>query len=361
MKIGSQFIVVAALAAAGVAVWQYGGALWGGAEPDGARAARAPTENEVAVEVAAAEIGEVIATVQAVGTARANESVVITPEVQGVIKVIAFDEEQTVAQGAVLVELDPGRLAAEIDEMRAESELARRLYERADKLVESGNVPKSRIDELRAEVQASEARERADESALQDYVIRAPFSGRLGLRRVSLGALVSPGTEITTLDDTSRMKVDFEVPESALGSLRPGLAVTARSIAYPGRVFEGLVETIDSRVDPETRSVTVRTRVPNTDDVLKPGMFLSVTLVISRRDDAVLVPEEAIVSGASERFVYAVIDGMAVRTVVETGDSVAGRIEILSGLAPGIEVIVGGVQKVSDGTRVVVADRGGGG
>jgi membrane fusion protein (multidrug efflux system) len=133
--------------------------------------------------------------------------------------------------------------------------------------------------------------------------------------------------------------------------------VTAHSIAYPEHLFEGLVETIDSRVDPETRSVTVRTRVPNPDDLLKPGMFLSATLVVSRRDDAVLVPEEAIVSGPQERFVFAVIDGMAVRTTVETGDSVGGRIEIVSGLAPGIEVIVGGVQKVGDGTRVVIAGR----
>ncbi len=224
MKIGTQLVVVAALAAAGVAAWQYGDVVWGGGETDGARAARAPSQNKVAVEVAAAESGEMVATVQTVGTARANESVIITPEVQGVIKTIAFAEGQTVAQGAVLVELDPGRLAAEIDEMRAENELARRLYERAERLVESGNVPKSRIDELRAEVLASEARVRADESALEDYVIRAPFSGRLGLRRVSLGAFVSPGTEITTLDDTSRMKVDFEVSRRArLGRFGPAL------------------------------------------------------------------------------------------------------------------------------------------
>ena len=153
------------------------------------------------------------------------------------------------------------------------------------------------------------------------------------------------------------MKVDFEVPESALGVVRVGLAVTARSIAYPGRVFTGRVETIDSRVHPETRSVTVRTTVPNPDDLLKPGMFLSATLVVSRRDDAVLVPEESIVTGSQGQFVYAVIDGMAVRTGVETGDTVEGRIEIVSGLAPGIEVIIGGVQKVSDGTRVVIANR----
>ena len=358
MKVATQLIVVAVLAAAGGTAWQYQDALWGEGEADGAQAARPPAVPEVAVEVAVAESGEVVATVQAIGTARANESVVITPEAQGFVKRIAFTEGQTVSQGEVLVELDPGRLAAEIDEMRAEHELARRLYERAAKLLDSGNVPQARLDELHAEVRASEARVRADERALEDYVIRAPFSGRLGLRRVSQGAFVSPGTEITTLDDTSRMKVDFEIPESALAALRPGLVVTARSIAYPGRVFEGRVETIDSRVDPETRSVTVRTSVPNPNDLLKPGMFLSATLVISRREGAVLVPEEAIVAGGRDHFVFAVIDGMAVRTEVETGDSVAGRIEIVSGLAPGIEVIIGGVQKVRDGTRVTIVNRG---
>ena len=358
MKVASQLIVVVVLAAAGGAAWQYRDALWGEGQADGAHAARPPAVREVAVEVAVAGTGEVMVTVQAIGTARANESVVITPEVQGVVERIAFTEGQTVLRGEVLIELDPGRLAAEIDEMRAEHELARRLYERAAKLLESGNLPQSRLDELYAEVRASEARVRADERALENYVIRAPFSGRLGLRRVSLGALVSPGTEITTLDDTSRMKVDFEIPESALAALKPGLVVTARSVAYPGRVFEGRVETIDSRVDPETRSVTVRTRVPNPDGLLKPGMFLSATLVVSRREGAVLVPEEAIVTGNGEHFVFAVIDGMAVRTVVETGDSVTGRTEIVAGLAPGIEVIIGGVQKVRDGTSVTIVNRG---
>ena len=172
--------------------------------------------------------------------------------------------------------------------------------------------------------------------------------------------LIQPGDDITTLDDTTRIKVDFRVPETALAALKSGQTVEARSVAFPDRRFEGRVETLDSRVDPATRSIEVRTLLPNEDGFLKPGMFLTATLVVSRRPDAVLIPEEAIISRSDGQHVFAVIEGVAVLTPVTLGVYRGGKVEVVTGLAPGVEVITGGVQKVRDGVSVEVIRLGDG-
>ena len=355
MRAISQIVVVAVLATGAAGAWHYRDQLF--PDGDGAQAARGGGGDQaVLVEVATAATGEVTTSVEAVGTARAYEAVSLTSSVSGIVTSISFREGQWVEKGIVLVELDAGAMHAELEEMRAELDIARRLHDRARKLRESGNVSASRLDELDAEVQTSEARVRARELMLADYRVDAPFSGRLGLRRISVGTLIRPGDEITTLDDTTRIKVDFRVPETALAAVEVGQTVEARSIAYPDRRFEGRVETIDSRIDTDTRSVQVRTVLPNPDDLLKPGMFLSATLVVSRREDAVLIPEEAIISSGDSQYVFAVIEGMAVRTPVEIGVHRGGKVEVSSGLAPGIDVIIGGVQKVRDGSPIQVVN-----
>ena len=351
MKVLTQLVVVAVLASTGGSAWYYKDRLPFGSAPAAEKASR-PLARTVAVEVAAARSGEVRVTVGAVGSARANEAVIITSKVRGVITKIAFKEGQKVKAGEVLVEMGASELQAELEEKRAERDKARRLLDRAQRLLKSRNVAEARVEELMAELQAAEARVRADEARLADYVIRAPFSGRLGLRRVSLGALIEPGDEITTLDDVTPIKLDFQVPELALGRLSPGLPVTAVSAALPGRTFEGKVVTIGSRVDPVTRSVEVLGEIPNDDELLKPGMFLTVTLLIETRRGAVLIPEEAVVSSGTNHFVFAVEGGMAVRTEIELGQRLAGEVEVLSGLEPGVLVIVGGLQKVRNGLPV---------
>ena len=361
MKVIPQIVLVAVLAAGAAAAWQYRDQLSFG-EGDGAQAARGSgaAGGAVLVEAAAAETGEVLTTVQAVGTARAYDAVDVTSSVSGVVTRIAFREGEWVEKGAVLVELDAGAMPAELAEMRAELEVARRLHERARKLRDAGSVSVSRLDELEAEVATSTARVRGRELMLADYLIRAPFAGRLGLRRISVGTLIQPGDDITTLDDTTRIKVDFRVPETALAAVKSGQTVEARSVAFPDRRFEGRVETLDSRVDPATRSIEVRTLLPNEDGFLKPGMFLTATLVVSRRPDAVLIPEEAIISRSDGQHVFAVIEGVAVLTPVTLGVYRGGKVEVVTGLAPGVEVITGGVQKVRDGVSVEVIRLGDG-
>lgn len=298
--------------------------------------------------MAKVEVARVNVTVEAVGTAAANEAVVLTPKVTGIIKRIAFEEGETVLAGQVLVELDAGELVARLEEERAKHSNTARLYERALRLFESKNIARARLDELYGDLLAAEARVRGDEARVRDYVIRAPFAGRLGLRRVSRGALVRPGDEIATLDDTSTIKVDFRVPETALLGIGPGIVVEAKSAAFPDRIFRGTVRTVGTRVDRVTRALELRAVIPNSDSALRPGMFLTATIVVATRDNAILVPEQSVVSSGSRHFVFAVVDGRAVRTTVELGEQSSGKVEILSGLQPDSVVVTAGVQKARD-------------
>ena len=355
MRVVTQLIIVAILVAGG------GGAWWAtqrsSADADTNTSRRGlPGGRAVLVEMASVEVAPVNVTVEAIGTAAAREAVMLTPKVTGIIKRIAFSEGETVQAGRILVEFDAGELEAQLAEERAKYSNSLRLYERSLKLLETNNVARARVDEIYGDLLAADARVRADEARLRDYVIRAPFSGKLGLRRVSVGALVRPGTEITTLDDTSTMKVDFRVPETALSSVGPGMQVEARSAAYPGRAFPGIVKTIGSRVDPTTRAIDLRAEIPNRDGALKPGMFLTAKIVVAKRDNAILVPEQAVVSSGNRHYVFAVVEGRAVRTNVELGEQTFGKVEIVSGLQPDAVVITAGVQKVRD--RVPVREAG---
>ena len=350
MKTLTQLAVVAVLAGAAAGGWYFRQQLpWiGGGTAVPPPAAQKP----VPVELSKARRGEVIATIEAVGTARANEAVVITAKLTGLISKIAFQDGQKVKAGTVLVEFDANELQARLEEARATRDNARQLLARADQLLATKNVPAAKVDELKAQFEVAQARVRASEALLADYTVRAPFSGRLGLRQISLGALVKPGDVITTLDDASIIKVEFDVAETYLAAIKPGLSIVARSAAFPGREFSGKVGALDSRVDPATRSIRVHADIDNADEALKPGMFLTVILVAGRKSDAILVPEEAVVTNSLGSFVFTIRDGRAVRTPVSLGQRVKGAVEILDGVAAGTDIVVGGVQSVRDGAPV---------
>jgi membrane fusion protein (multidrug efflux system) len=163
---------------------------------------------------------------------------------------------------------------------------------------------------------------------------------------VSVGSLLVPGTAITTLDDLSRIKLDFSIPENFLGRLRTGLPVFARSAAYPNRVFEGRVSVVDTRVDPVTRAVRVNALFDNLDEALKPGMFVTVELALERRENALLIDEEALVPEGARQYVFVVRDNRAVRTEIKLGNRQQGTVEIVEGLKAGDQVIVRGTSRV---------------
>jgi len=288
---------------------------------------------------------------KALGTARANESVEITSKTSNIISAVRFRDGQRVQRGQVLVELDSAQARADLAAADAVLTESTSLYNRSRELLSTQAVSKSQFEQIEATKKANAARVAAAQAKLEDTVIRAPFSGRVGLRRISVGSLINPGAVITTLDDSSLMKVDFAVPENFLSQLREGLVLSADSTAYPGRRFAGRVSSVDSRIDPVTRSVTVRAEVPNPEALLKPGMFLNVEIVRDQRN-ALVVPEEALVPEQNKQFVFVIADDLAQKREVRIGARSPGSVEILSGLSLGERVIIEGTVKVREGGPV---------
>lgn len=312
----------------------------------------------VAVIAAVARAERLVSQINALGTARANEAVEVTSKVSNTVTAVRFADGQRVNKGQVLIELDAAQARADLAAAEAASAESASQVKRSRELIASRVISDSQFEQLEATMKANDARVAAARSRVDDTVIRAPFSGRVGLRRVSVGSLVNPGTTITTLDDLSIIKVDFSVPENFLAGLREGLKVSATAAAFPGRDFVGKVTGVDSRIDPVSRSVTVRAAVPNADLALKPGMFLNVTLARDEHE-ALMVPEAALVPEQSRQFLFVVEDGRATRREVRIGGRQPGRVEIVSGLKVGDQVIVEGTQKVREGGEVHVVERPG--
>ena len=308
------------------------------------------------VVVEAAQVKPFPLSAEALGNARANEAVDIRPQITAVVTAIEFEEGQAVEKGEVLVRLESSEPLADLAAARAALVESQSQYRRSEELYRTRVVSESELEQLAAQRDADEAAVEAAQARLDQTVIRAPFSGQLGLRRVSVGSVVSPATVITTLDDTSRIKLDFDVPEVFLAQLQPGLSVTARSAAWPSATFTGRVASVDTRVDPVSRTITVRALMPNENGRLRPGMFLTVTL-LKEDVEALVVPEEAIVPERSQQFVFVVGEGEVVqRREVRSGRRRPGEVEILEGLAEGDRVITEGTQKVRDGAVVRIVD-----
>jgi membrane fusion protein, multidrug efflux system len=318
------------------------------------------------VDVDVVRTGRIVETREAMGTVRAFESITVTAKVSGVVSRIAFEEGQKVKAGDVLLQFDADERRADIEQAVAETRRAgaqrdelRVRLERAQALRRSGAGTEAQVEDLSAQVKtlesamaSAEARRKAAEARLEDLVLRAPFNGRLGTRSVSVGAYVSPGTRITTLDDLSRVRLDFSVPENLLGRLQTGQPVRALSAAFGQRFFDGKVAVIDPRVDPVTRSVRLTADFNNTDEALRPGMFLSVMLEVTNKENATVVPEEAIVSEGLRHIIFTVKDNVVERRVVRLGQRQEGRVEIVDGLQPGETIVVRGVQRVRAGAPV---------
>lgn len=290
---------------------------------------------------------------ESLGTTMANESVNITSKVSERVSRIRFEEGELVKANQVLVELDTDEARANLAVASADFSESRSNFKRAEELDRTKSISQSELKQLQSAMEADQARVQAATARLSDLTIRAPFDGRVGLRRISAGSLVSPGTIITTLDDLDTIKLDFSLPEVLMAKLKPGLEISATSIAYPGMAFDGQVISIDTRVDPVTRSIAIRARLPNTEGLLRPGMLMSVVL-IQEDLDALVIPEQALISEQSRQYVFVIEDGRAEKRQVSTGRRRPGELEITSGLAEGEMIVVEGTQRLQVGSEVEI-------
>jgi membrane fusion protein (multidrug efflux system) len=293
-------------------------------------------------------------TIEAVGTANANEQVTLTANVTERLVSLGFDDGSFVRAGQVLAVLGQGQENAQLAEARARQREAQQQLSRIEALRQRGFATQSALDTQLASAAMARAQAAEAQASIGDRVIRAPFSGFASLRTISPGAVVSAGTEIATISDISTIKLDFPVPETALSALRPGLTIEARSAAYPDIPFRGQIATVDPVIDPNTRAVRVRARLPNRDGKLKPGMLLTVLIETAPRM-ALSVPELAVVGEGDGRFVFIVDKGIARRMPVRTGLRAGGRVEIVEGLQPGQLVVTEGVVKLTGTMPVRVA------
>ena len=295
-----------------------------------------------------------VETIEAVGTANANEQVTITAQVTERITRLGFDDGSFVRRGQTVAVLSQGQQTAALAEAQAREREARQQLGRITTLRRKGFATKSSEDAQIAAASAARAQAQQVRAQIGERVIAAPFSGYVSLRNISAGAVVNSGTEIATISDISTIKLDFPVPETALSAIRPGLTIEARSAAYPEIPFRGQIANVDTVIDPNTRAVTVRARIPNPDGRLKPGMLLTVSIETSPRM-GLSVPELAVIGEGERRFVYVVDKGTAKRVEVRTGLRSGGRVEIMEGLRPGQPVVTEGVVKLSDGMKVRLA------
>lgn len=290
--------------------------------------------------------------VQAVGTARAKESIEIASRVSDKISRVHFESGDSVRVGQVLISLQTGSDSGNLAVAQAQVKDADRQFIRGEQLAKEKLVSASQLDTLRSNRDAARARVQAAQATLSDRAIVAPFSGVLGLRQVSPGQLISTGAVITTLDDVSKIKVDFSLPEVQMASLKVNLAIEARSDAYPDQLFTGRVISVDSRVDVNSRSIAAQAEIDNPDNTLRPGMLLEINVLQSQRS-ALVIPELALQQIGSESFVYRVtLDGNAEKTIVKPGSRSFGFVEIAQGLKAGDRIVVEGTSKLRPGQGV---------
>lgn len=295
---------------------------------------------------------------EALGTAKSNEAVDITAKATNRVVELHLREGEFVKQDDVLVEFDGTEARANLAAVEATARDAQAQYQRGKQLFQTKALSESDLTQLEAKMLNSRSAVEAAQARVNDTVIRAPFSGRIGLRSTSVGSLVTPGQVITTLDDVNVIKLDFSVPETFLAVLREGESLDARSAAYPNAVFRGKVSSIATRVDPVSRSVVVRALLDNRDHRLKPGMFMTVRLK-QPAASVLMIPEQALVPEGDVQSVY-VLDGDVARKVnVELGRRRPGQVEVVKGLNAGDSIVVEGGEKLRDGARVQVNQAGG--
>lgn len=295
--------------------------------------------------------------IRVLGVARSRHSVNITSNTTEMITRVLFTDGQRVAAGAPLVELQAREEDADLIQARARLVQAEREYDRYKTLAERGVAPRITAEQAETALHTARAAVAASEARRGDRVLRAPFAGVLGLTTVTPGTLITPGSVITTLDDTSSVRVDFPLPERYLGVLKVGTPLTASADAYADETFTGRIALLDTRVNEQTRAVIARAEFANPGQRLRPGMMMRVAVQQGRRQ-SLAVPEAAVQYEGQGAFVYRIARGetgtTAQRVEVQTGAVEGGYVEILSGLDNNDHVVASGLNRIQPGAPVSV-------
>lgn len=340
-------IISAAVAGGGWLFWQQQKAL------KQAPAAAAKAKGAMPVSTAKVTKADYALDLLAIGTVAADESIDLSANVTETVTALHFEDGQQVKKGALLVELSAAEELAALSASKSQLTEHEREITRLQSLVKDGAAPEARLEERRTLAEVAKQSILEAEARLADRRIVAPFDGWLGLRRISVGALVSPGTVIVSLDKIDVVKIDFSVPETYLGMIKEGTEIEARTEATRGRVFKGKLSRLDSRVDPATRAVAARAEVPNADLLLKPGMLVTASLRVEPRI-SLSIPERALVPIGSKTFVFTIADDKAKRAEVTIGRRKPGYIEVLKGLEENQLVVADGLVGLQDGMVVKI-------
>jgi membrane fusion protein (multidrug efflux system) len=330
------------------------GASTGGAGASAQKSGAAPAG--IVVEASRVSVVKLPQTLSAVGSLRSDETVILRPEVAGRVSQILFREGERVAKGQVLVKLDDSVQQADLDRARANLTLSKTKHERSIDLRNKGFISSQALEEAENNWKVAQADAELMNARSGKATLKAPFSGTIGLRQISVGDYVKEGQDLVNLESLDPLKVDFRVPELALSQVKNGQTLQISLDAIPDKTYDGAIVAINPLIDANGRSIVIRAQVPNRDGRLRPGMFARVRLFTSDSKDTIVVPEESLFPVGEDKFVYKVVDGKAARQKIDIGQRREGRVEVVSGLAPADVVVTAGVHKLRDGAAVTVAN-----
>ncbi len=311
-----------------------------------------PGDMAISVETTIVTLGELESSVKAIGTLTAEASATLRAEVPGQIMAVHFQEGQPLEKGAKLYSIEATVLEAVVNEARANASRSEAALKRAQDLHAKQLISGTDYDTARANYDVDVARLRSSQARLSKTVIRAPFDGFVGLRRINIGDYATIGQELVDVVQIDPLRVEFSVPETLLPKVRPDLPISVTVDAYPDDVFGGTITAVAPKSDVQGHSLEVRASLPNDELKLRPGLFVRVTVSLGVKQDAVIIPEQAIWPIGQDKTVYVVVDGKAQRRIVKLGDRQPGAVEIIAGLEAGETVVTAGQMKLYEGAAV---------
>ncbi len=312
------------------------------------------------VETAPVALGPVTDRFSTVGTLDAGESITVTSEIDGIVKAVPYDEGGHLQAGDLIASLDDEQLAAEAERAAALRDQAHATWQRVRTVVDQGAGAPQDLDDATAALKVAEANVALARTRLAKTRITAPFAGLAGARRVSPGAFLRAGTPITDLAEIDKLRVSFAVPERLLGAMKPGAPVSVQTTAFPDVVLDGAIDVVSPQLDPVTRNAAIVARVDNPDELLRPGMSASISVILAQRQGALTVPSEAVFVEGGQSYVYVVRpDSVVARTPVSLGSRLSGSVEVTEGLDAGQTVVKAGHQKLYEGAKVMPVTAGG--